>query len=160
MAAPQLDEAWRAAEIARQRAHVRAVVDAVVDARVLGREQVVVGRVGGRGHPVADQGRPPQSLLFGDGRDGPNAGADEADKCNIRARGVDDVADVGLRGSRIAGIEPVEDLLVAGAGFVQSSLQLRKFKRETHIYPVQYTTQSGRTTLSFILRQSFLSGLG
>ena len=113
MPAPELNEPRRAAKVARQRAHVRAVVNAVVDARVFGREQVVVWRIGGHEHSVADQGSPPHGLLFGDWGDGPDAGADEADECNVWARGVDDVADVGLRGGRIAGIEPVEDLLVA-----------------------------------------------
>ena len=62
----RVNEPRRAAKVARQRAHVRAVVNAVVDARVFGREQVVVWRIGGHEHSVADQGSPPHGLLFGD----------------------------------------------------------------------------------------------
>ena len=81
---------------------------------------------------VADQGSPPQRLLFGGWGDGPDAGADEADEGNVWARGVDDVADVGLRGGRVAGVEPVEDLLVARqACSVESAV--RKLTGGTHI---------------------------
>lgn len=72
-------------------------------------------RVGGKRHPICDEGGPPHGLLLCDGRDGAYAWADEADEGDVGVRRSDDVANRGVRGSWIGGVQEGEDLLVAGA---------------------------------------------
>jgi hypothetical protein len=72
-----------------------------------------VRRIGGQRHQSEDQGSPPHGLLLGDGRDGADAGADEADVGEGGVGGGGDVADCGGGGAGVGGVEPGEVLFVA-----------------------------------------------
>lgn len=56
-------------------------------------------------HPPGGQRRPPQSLLLCDRRNRAHAGADKPYKREVGMIDVDDVADVGLIGSRVCSID-------------------------------------------------------
>lgn len=52
--------------------------------------------IGGHGHAVRDERRPPHSLLFSDGRDRADTGSNKADERDVRLGGMDDATNVGV----------------------------------------------------------------
>jgi len=83
-----------------------------LDARLGLGQEVVVRAVGRELHLALEVRRPPHALLLGDGRDGADAWAHEAEEGDVGRVGRDDVAHVGVPRPRVLVREPRRELLL------------------------------------------------
>lgn len=102
---PQLHQPGCAAKVPCESTHIRAVVNSISDPRRAGREKMVMRWVGRHAHAAGDERRPPHSLLLGNGRDGSNTWAHEADESDTLFLRSYDVPNRGVRGGLVRRIE-------------------------------------------------------